>query len=186
MFVQEDYFYRHLSAVFEWVLSVNLELFELSFAVEFCFFSSFMLSNLLGMRGEEKPLMMTVSWYKAARVQQGETSREDGLSFTSIQTVAGSWLEEHWIFFSALAEIIFLFYLWIFVHYPTLMILFAKPLIHFTIHFSSQKLYSQLVRQANKTYHIYHCTSRMSLLCRQNKQPEVSWTPYSYFSIVHL
>lgn len=61
MFVQEDYFYVHLSAVFEWVLSVNLELFELTFAVEFCFFSSFMLSNLLGTRGEEKPLMMTTS-----------------------------------------------------------------------------------------------------------------------------
>ncbi|XP_026211820.1 frag1/DRAM/Sfk1 family protein [Anabas testudineus] len=61
LFAQEDYFYVHLSAVFEWMLSVNLELFELSYAVEFCFFSSFMLSNLLSKREEEKPLMMTMS-----------------------------------------------------------------------------------------------------------------------------
>uniref|UniRef100_A0A3Q3WG43 CWH43-like N-terminal domain-containing protein n=1 Tax=Mola mola TaxID=94237 RepID=A0A3Q3WG43_MOLML len=59
LFAQDDYFYVHLSATFEWILSVNLELFELSFAVEFCFFSSFMLSNLLSKRNEEKPLMMT-------------------------------------------------------------------------------------------------------------------------------
>lgn len=58
LFAQDQYYYRHLSAVFEWMLSVNLELFELSYAVEFCFFSSFMLSNLLGKREEEKPLMI--------------------------------------------------------------------------------------------------------------------------------
>ncbi|KAA8583787.1 hypothetical protein FQN60_014995 [Etheostoma spectabile] len=57
----DEYFYVHLSAIFEWMLSINLELFELSFAVEFCFFSSFMLSNLLSKREEEKPLMMTMS-----------------------------------------------------------------------------------------------------------------------------
>ncbi|XP_073338737.1 transmembrane protein 150A [Pagrus major] len=61
LFAQDNYFYRHLSAVFEWILSVNLELFELSYAVEFCFFSSFMISNLLSKRDEEKPLMMTMS-----------------------------------------------------------------------------------------------------------------------------
>ncbi|XP_042358109.1 transmembrane protein 150A [Plectropomus leopardus] len=61
LFAQDEYFYVHLSAVFEWMLSCNLELFELSFAVEFCFFSSFMLSNLLSKREEEKPLMMTMS-----------------------------------------------------------------------------------------------------------------------------
>ncbi|KAM9847642.1 transmembrane protein 150A isoform 1-T2 [Aulostomus maculatus] len=58
---QMGYHYGHLSAVFEWMLSTNLELFELSYAVEFCFFSSFMLSNLLTKREEEKPLMLTVS-----------------------------------------------------------------------------------------------------------------------------
>ncbi|KAG8000118.1 hypothetical protein GBF38_002284 [Nibea albiflora] len=57
----EEYYYLHLSAVVEWMLSVNLELFELSYAVEFWFFSSFMISNLLGKREEEKPLMMTMS-----------------------------------------------------------------------------------------------------------------------------
>lgn len=61
LFTQNEYFYVHLSAVFEWMLSVNLELFELSFAVEFCFFSSSMLSNLLSRPNEEKPLMMTTS-----------------------------------------------------------------------------------------------------------------------------
>ncbi|XP_026164982.1 transmembrane protein 150A [Mastacembelus armatus] len=61
LFGQEKYFYVHLSAIFEWMLFVNLELFQLSYAVEFCFFSSFMISNLLNKRGEEKPLMMTMS-----------------------------------------------------------------------------------------------------------------------------
>lgn len=61
LFAQTQYFYLHLSAVFEWMLSVNLELFELSYAVEFIFFSSFMISNLLSKREEEKPLMMTMS-----------------------------------------------------------------------------------------------------------------------------
>ncbi|XP_029376914.1 transmembrane protein 150A [Echeneis naucrates] len=58
LFTQEDYFYIHLSAIFEWMLSVNLELFEFSYVVEFCFFSSFMISNLLNKREEEKPLIM--------------------------------------------------------------------------------------------------------------------------------
>lgn len=58
---QDEYFYVHLSAVFEWMLSVNLELFELSYAVEFWFFSSYMLSNLLSRREEEKPLVMGMS-----------------------------------------------------------------------------------------------------------------------------
>lgn len=61
LFVQTEYFYVHLSAVFEWMLSINLELFELSYTVEFFFFSSYMLSNLLSKREEEKPLMMTMS-----------------------------------------------------------------------------------------------------------------------------
>ncbi|XP_056252106.1 transmembrane protein 150A isoform X1 [Seriola aureovittata] len=61
LFAQKDYFYIHLSAIFEWMLSVNLELFELSYAVEFYFFSSFMISNLLSKREEEKPLMLTMS-----------------------------------------------------------------------------------------------------------------------------
>lgn len=61
LFAQSEYFYQHLSAIFEWTLSINLEVFELSYAVEFCFFSSFMLSNLLGKRDEEKPLMMPMS-----------------------------------------------------------------------------------------------------------------------------
>ncbi|XP_034538090.1 transmembrane protein 150A [Notolabrus celidotus] len=61
LFTQEEYYYVHLSAVFEWMLSLNLELFELSYAVEFCFFSSYMISNLLTEREEEKPLMMTLS-----------------------------------------------------------------------------------------------------------------------------
>ncbi|XP_028279046.1 transmembrane protein 150A [Parambassis ranga] len=61
LFVQGKYFYLHLSAIFEWSLSVNLQLFELSYAVEFYFFSSFMLSNLLGRREEEKPLIIQMS-----------------------------------------------------------------------------------------------------------------------------
>ncbi|XP_069000771.1 transmembrane protein 150A isoform X1 [Embiotoca jacksoni] len=61
LFAQDKYFYVHLSAIFEWMLSVNLELFELSYAVEFLFFSSFMLSNLLSKRGEEKPLIINMS-----------------------------------------------------------------------------------------------------------------------------
>nr|XP_020503766.1 transmembrane protein 150A-like [Labrus bergylta] len=61
LFTQDQYLYVHLAAVFEWMLSVNLELFELSYAVEFCFFSSYMITNLLSEREEEKPLMMTLS-----------------------------------------------------------------------------------------------------------------------------
>ncbi|KAK5610414.1 hypothetical protein CRENBAI_005122 [Crenichthys baileyi] len=59
--VTKEYFYNHLSAVFEWTLSVNLQMFELTYAVEFFFFSSFMLSNLLSKREEEKPLILTMS-----------------------------------------------------------------------------------------------------------------------------
>ncbi|XP_017284904.1 transmembrane protein 150A [Kryptolebias marmoratus] len=58
-FAQNHYFYSHLSAVFEWILALNLELFELSYTVDFCFFSSFMLSNLLSKREEEKPLVLS-------------------------------------------------------------------------------------------------------------------------------
>ncbi|XP_004551790.2 transmembrane protein 150A [Maylandia zebra] len=61
LFAQSEYFYIHLSAVFEWMLSMNLELFELSYAVEFFFFSSYMLSNLLNKQDEVKPLIMTMS-----------------------------------------------------------------------------------------------------------------------------
>lgn len=60
-FAQEDYLYMHVSAIFEWMLSVNLQLFELSYAFEFYYFSSYMISNLLGEREEQKPLMMTLS-----------------------------------------------------------------------------------------------------------------------------
>ncbi|XP_019951448.1 transmembrane protein 150A [Paralichthys olivaceus] len=60
LFPQNVYFYVHLAAIFEWMISVNLELFELSYIVEFYFFSSFMLSNLLNKRDEEKPLMMVM------------------------------------------------------------------------------------------------------------------------------
>ncbi|KAF7220013.1 transmembrane protein 150A isoform X1 [Nothobranchius furzeri] len=58
-YIQNNSFYNQLSAVFEWMLTMNMELFELSYIVEFSFFSSFMLSNLLSRREEEKPLMMT-------------------------------------------------------------------------------------------------------------------------------
>uniref|UniRef100_A0A671NNB2 Si:dkey-228d14.5 n=1 Tax=Sinocyclocheilus anshuiensis TaxID=1608454 RepID=A0A671NNB2_9TELE len=57
-FIQEDYFFRHISAVFEWFLCVNLELYELSYTVEFYFFSSSMLSVLLAKK-EEKPLILS-------------------------------------------------------------------------------------------------------------------------------
>lgn len=93
LFAQEHYFYVHLSAVFEWMLSVNLELFELSYAVEFLFFSSYMLSNVLSHREEEKPLML--SWHEAARAQPAYTRSErseDGLDEARVETVAGSWL----------------------------------------------------------------------------------------------
>ncbi|XP_017580989.1 transmembrane protein 150A [Pygocentrus nattereri] len=58
-FVQKDYYYKHISAIFEWTLSVNLELFELSYVAEFYFFSSAMLSVLLAVRDEEKPLILS-------------------------------------------------------------------------------------------------------------------------------
>ncbi|XP_070772225.1 transmembrane protein 150A [Enoplosus armatus] len=60
-FPKQEYYYIHVAAIFEWMLSINLELFELSYAVEFYFFSSFMLSNLLSQRDEEKPLMIRMS-----------------------------------------------------------------------------------------------------------------------------
>ncbi|KAK7901295.1 hypothetical protein WMY93_018064 [Mugilogobius chulae] len=56
-FAQEEYLCQHVSAIFEWMLSVNLQLFELSYAVEFYYFSSYMISNLLSKRDEQKPLM---------------------------------------------------------------------------------------------------------------------------------
>ncbi|RXN24829.1 transmembrane protein 150A-like [Labeo rohita] len=57
-FIQESYFYKHIAAVFEWFLCVNLELYELSYTVEFYFFSSSMLSVLLSKKDEEKPLIL--------------------------------------------------------------------------------------------------------------------------------
>ncbi|XP_037541681.1 transmembrane protein 150A [Nematolebias whitei] len=59
LFVQDSYFCNHLSAVFEWMLTINTELFELSYIVEFYFFSSSMVSNLLSKREEEKPLILS-------------------------------------------------------------------------------------------------------------------------------
>ncbi|KAL2083613.1 hypothetical protein ACEWY4_021386 [Coilia grayii] len=58
-FAQEDYFFRHISAIFEWTLSVNVEVFELSFVVEFFFFSSSMIHTLLDKRDEEKQLILS-------------------------------------------------------------------------------------------------------------------------------
>ncbi|XP_030628904.1 transmembrane protein 150A [Chanos chanos] len=58
-FVQEVYFYKHISAVFEWILSVNMELYELTFIVEFYYFSSSMLSTLLEKKEEQKPLILS-------------------------------------------------------------------------------------------------------------------------------
>ncbi|KAM9364706.1 transmembrane protein 150A [Pholidichthys leucotaenia] len=57
-FTKQEYVFAHLSAVFEWTVSVNFEMFQLSYAVEFFFFSSFMISNVLGKREEESSLMM--------------------------------------------------------------------------------------------------------------------------------
>ncbi|CAL8367984.1 transmembrane protein 150A [Gadus morhua] len=61
LFAQPDYRAIHISAVFEWMLSVNLELFELSYVVEFAYFYSWMLSNLLIKRDEQKPLILAMS-----------------------------------------------------------------------------------------------------------------------------
>ncbi|XP_048863392.1 transmembrane protein 150A [Brienomyrus brachyistius] len=58
-FAQEPYPLKHLSAVFEWILSMNLELFELSFVFEFYVFSSSMLSSLIYTKEEEKSLIMS-------------------------------------------------------------------------------------------------------------------------------
>ncbi|KAJ8248540.1 hypothetical protein GJAV_G00243100 [Gymnothorax javanicus] len=58
-FIRQDDLSNHLSAVFEWILSTNLQLFELSFVVEFYCFSSSMLTVLLGRRDEEKSLILT-------------------------------------------------------------------------------------------------------------------------------
>ncbi|XP_058506794.1 transmembrane protein 150A [Solea solea] len=60
-FAQQLDYYKHMSAVFEWMLSVNLELFELSYVMEFYFFSSFVISNLLSAREEEKLIMLSLS-----------------------------------------------------------------------------------------------------------------------------
>ncbi|XP_034040960.1 transmembrane protein 150A [Thalassophryne amazonica] len=60
-FAQDKLWYTHMSAVFEWLLSSNLELFEFSYVVEFYYFSSFMISNVLSKREEEKPLIMAMS-----------------------------------------------------------------------------------------------------------------------------
>ncbi|XP_061766103.1 transmembrane protein 150A isoform X1 [Nerophis ophidion] len=60
-FAHHEYHYVHMSAVSEWFLSVNLELFELSYAVEFCFFSSYMISNLYSQRDEDRPFVLTMS-----------------------------------------------------------------------------------------------------------------------------
>ncbi|KAL0964601.1 hypothetical protein UPYG_G00326300 [Umbra pygmaea] len=59
LFVQDDYMYKHMAAVFEWIMSINLELFELSFAAEFFFFSSSMLSSMLTKKEEEKPILLS-------------------------------------------------------------------------------------------------------------------------------
>lgn len=58
-FIQGDSFYKHISAVFEWLLSVNLQLYELSYFVEFYFFSSSMLSALLAKKEEEKFIILS-------------------------------------------------------------------------------------------------------------------------------
>ncbi|KAL4640658.1 transmembrane protein 150A-like [Arapaima gigas] len=58
-FAQESYYFHHLSAVFEWTLSINLELFELSFIFEFYNFSSSTLSILLEKKDEEKSLILS-------------------------------------------------------------------------------------------------------------------------------
>ncbi|XP_056104076.1 transmembrane protein 150A [Rhinichthys klamathensis goyatoka] len=58
-FIHEDYYYKHISAVFEWLLSVNLQLYELSYSAEFYFFSSSMLSVLLAKKEEEKCLILS-------------------------------------------------------------------------------------------------------------------------------
>lgn len=59
LFAQDEYLYQHMSAIFEWMLSVNLQLLELSYSIEFYYFSSYMIANLLGKREEQKPLMMS-------------------------------------------------------------------------------------------------------------------------------
>ncbi|XP_065153230.1 transmembrane protein 150A [Paramisgurnus dabryanus] len=58
-FIQMTYYYKHIAAVFEWILSLNLELYELSYTVEFYFFSSSMISVLLANKEEEKPLILS-------------------------------------------------------------------------------------------------------------------------------
>ncbi|XP_053477018.1 transmembrane protein 150A isoform X2 [Ictalurus furcatus] len=58
-FTQKDFYYRHISAIFEWTLSLNLELFEFSYAVEFYFFSSAMLSVLLSNSDEENTIILS-------------------------------------------------------------------------------------------------------------------------------
>ncbi|XP_026997882.1 transmembrane protein 150A [Tachysurus fulvidraco] len=57
-FTQKEFYYRHISAIVEWTLSINLELFELSYVVEFYFFSSAMLSVLLS-KSDENTLILS-------------------------------------------------------------------------------------------------------------------------------
>ncbi|XP_041117834.1 transmembrane protein 150A-like [Polyodon spathula] len=58
-FPQETYDYQHISAIFEWVLATNIQLFELSFVVEFYYFSTSMLSVLMTKDEEETSLIMS-------------------------------------------------------------------------------------------------------------------------------
>lgn len=76
LYAQTEYFYKLLAAVFEWMLSINLQLFELSYTVEFCFFSSFMLANIFGKQEDEKPLMLTMSWGDAALNSRCQNARD--------------------------------------------------------------------------------------------------------------
>ncbi|XP_033886312.2 transmembrane protein 150A isoform X2 [Acipenser ruthenus] len=58
-FPQETYDYQHISAIFEWILATNVQLFELSFVVEFYYFSVSMLSVLMTKDEEETSLIMS-------------------------------------------------------------------------------------------------------------------------------
>ncbi|XP_006630641.2 transmembrane protein 150A [Lepisosteus oculatus] len=58
-FVQPEYNYKHMSAICEWTLSTNIQLFELTYVAEFYYFSSSMLSVLIHKRDEEKSLILS-------------------------------------------------------------------------------------------------------------------------------
>ncbi|XP_028648924.1 transmembrane protein 150A isoform X1 [Erpetoichthys calabaricus] len=58
-FVQPSPYYLHLSAIFEWVLGTNMELFALTFAVEFYFFTDSTLWVLTKKHDEEKALILS-------------------------------------------------------------------------------------------------------------------------------